>query len=131
MEAQVIRLLFVAVLLGPGQGVGDAVGIDRVGAQKFRGAEVTGVAGLAQPFEKARHGEGVVAGARQGGDADAVGLFLVVAGEIDPSLDGQALETGDGRRPGVDVHLGAEDGGGDHQQGGGNGELLLVLEGAQ
>ena len=87
--------------------------------------------GLTQPLEKAWHGKRIVAGARQGGDADAVGLFLVVAGEIDPPLHGQALDTGDGRRSGIDVHLGAEDGGRDHQQGGGNGELLLVLQGAQ
>ena len=131
VEAQVIGLLLVAIMFGAGQGVRDAVRVDRVGAQKFGGAGVAGMAGFAHPLEEARHGKGIVTRVRQGGNADAVRLLLVVPGEVNLALEGQALNAGDGRHARVGIHLGPQDGGGDHEQGGGDGNLLLVLDGPQ
>jgi hypothetical protein len=83
MEAQAVGFLAVAEALSAGQGVGDAVGGHRVGAQQFRCAAVVDAARAGQLLEEAGHGEGVVAGAGEGVDADAVGLLLVGAGEVD------------------------------------------------
>ena len=101
--AQVVRALPVTVVLGPAQGVGDAAGGHGVGAQELRGIALLDSARSGEALEEAGHGKGVEAGAGERGDADAIGLLLVVAGEIDPPLDGRGLDPRDGRRPGLGV----------------------------
>ena len=90
-------------LFGALAGLADAGGVDRVGAQVLghRIAAVVAAHGHGHALEEAGHRIDVVAAARQGADAQAVGLRFVGTGVVDLVLLDQGQATGDGGLGGV------------------------------
>ena len=99
-----------------------------MGAQQFRRAAFVDARRPCQLLEKAGHGEGIVTGACQRVDADAIGLLFVSAGEVDLFLGRETLHTGHGGDAGAWVDRGPEHRRGEHQRHGRNRHLLLHLE---
>ena len=105
--------------------LGDAVGGHRVIDEHRRdvGGRQTLVA--AHGLEEAAHGVGVEAGAGEVADADAIGLHLIVAREIDLLLHREALGGRDAALQRLAAADGAEQDG--REDGGGGGQALLAL----
>ena len=79
----------------------DALGGQRVAAQVRVAAVVVQPRGVVQLLEHARHARRREAGAGQHREADAVGLALHVAREVELALHGRRLAAGDGRLCGI------------------------------
>ncbi len=110
-------------MLGAVAGVGDTRFGHRVSQQEFRRLALVAVLAR-QALEHVGHGARVVAGADHGGDADAVGLLLVLPGEAQLVLDRCGLGAGDGSDTGV---AGTRCGGNNAGQHGGHHRYLHAL----
>ncbi len=91
VEVQAVLALLVGLLADAGLDVGDALTGQRVGLQVGRDGVAVRPAGRLQALEESHHAGRVEAGRAHDLEADAVGLALGVAAEIELTLDGQAL----------------------------------------